>query len=183
MGFPILVRWLLYIEWGPWWHKKSEQRHGPGYHDDVINGNIFRVTGHLCGEFTSQRWIPRTKASDAEFWCFLWLICTWINSWVNNREAGDFRCHWAHYDVTVMSWNSPSFSTREIKWLSTQNIFGLGSEVKYSNSTSLSQQVPCSQHVMGATCGNLAGHEAVLCWKFIPWYFVYARTYTRMYTI
>ena len=36
------------------------------------NGNIFRVTGHLCGEFTGLRWIPRTKASDAELWCFLW---------------------------------------------------------------------------------------------------------------
>ena len=35
-------------------------------------GNIFRVTGHLCGEFTGSRWIPRTKASDAELWCFLW---------------------------------------------------------------------------------------------------------------
>ena len=36
------------------------------------NGNIFRVTGHLCGEITGPRWIPRTKASDAELWCFLW---------------------------------------------------------------------------------------------------------------
>ena len=36
------------------------------------NGNVFRVTGHLCGEFTGFRWIPRTKASDAELWCFLW---------------------------------------------------------------------------------------------------------------
>ena len=27
------------------------------------NGNIFRVTGLLCGEFTGHRWIPRTKAS------------------------------------------------------------------------------------------------------------------------
>ena len=36
------------------------------------NGNIFRVTGHLCGEFTGDRWIPRTKASGAELWCFLW---------------------------------------------------------------------------------------------------------------
>ena len=36
------------------------------------NGNIFRVTGHLCGEFTGHRWIPGTKASDAELWCFLW---------------------------------------------------------------------------------------------------------------
>ena len=36
------------------------------------NWNIFRVTGHLCGEFTGPRWIPRTKACDAELWCFLW---------------------------------------------------------------------------------------------------------------
>ena len=34
------------------------------------NGNITRFTGHLCREFTGPRWIPRTKASDAEFWCF-----------------------------------------------------------------------------------------------------------------
>ena len=25
------------------------------------NGNIFRVTGHMCGEFTGRRWIPLTK--------------------------------------------------------------------------------------------------------------------------
>ena len=36
------------------------------------NGNIFRVTGHLCRVFTGPRWIPRTKASGAERWCFLW---------------------------------------------------------------------------------------------------------------
>ena len=35
------------------------------------NANIFRVTGHLCGEFTDPQWIPHTKASDAELWCFL----------------------------------------------------------------------------------------------------------------
>ena len=34
--------------------------------------NIFRVTGLVCGEFTGQRWIPRTKGSGAELWCFLW---------------------------------------------------------------------------------------------------------------
>ena len=38
------------------------------------NGNIFRVTGPLCGEFTGQWWIPLTKASDAELWCFLWSV-------------------------------------------------------------------------------------------------------------
>ena len=36
------------------------------------NGNIFRDTGHLCGEFTGHRWIPHTLASDAELWFFLW---------------------------------------------------------------------------------------------------------------
>ena len=30
------------------------------------------------------------------------LICVWINGWVNNREAGDLRCHRGHYDVNVM---------------------------------------------------------------------------------
>ena len=38
------------------------------------HGNIFRVTGHLCGEFTGHRWIPLTKASDAELWCFRWFV-------------------------------------------------------------------------------------------------------------
>ena len=65
------------------------------------NGNILRVTGHLCEEFTVPRWIARTKASDAEFWC-VFFICVWINCWLNNREAGDFRRYWAHYDVIVM---------------------------------------------------------------------------------
>ena len=36
------------------------------------NGNIFRFTGHLWGEITGPRWIPHTKASDGELWCFLW---------------------------------------------------------------------------------------------------------------
>ena len=36
------------------------------------NGDIFRVTGPLCGEFTGSRWIPHTEASDALLWCFLW---------------------------------------------------------------------------------------------------------------
>ena len=65
------------------------------------NGNIFRVTGTLCGEFTGDRWIPLTKASDAELWCFLW-SAPWINGWVKNREAGDLRRNRAHDDVIAM---------------------------------------------------------------------------------
>ena len=67
----------------------------------LSNGNNFRVTGPLCGEFTGHRWIPLTKASDAQLWCFLW-SATWINGWVNNRGAGDLRRHRAYYDVIVM---------------------------------------------------------------------------------
>ena len=50
----------------------------------------------------SHRWIPLTKASDAELWCFPNLICAWINGSVNNRETGDLGRNRAHYDVTVM---------------------------------------------------------------------------------
>ena len=45
---------------------------------------------------------PGTKASDAELWC-IFLICVWINGWVNNREADDLRRYRAHYDITVMT--------------------------------------------------------------------------------
>ena len=37
------------------------------------NGNIFRITGPLCGEFTGHRWIPLTEASDEELWFFFYL--------------------------------------------------------------------------------------------------------------
>ena len=40
------------------------------------NGNIFHITGSLCREFTGHRWIPLTKASDTEFWCFIYLRLT-----------------------------------------------------------------------------------------------------------
>ena len=41
-------------------------------HGDVIRWKHFHVTGPLWGEYTGHRWIPLTKASDAELWCLLW---------------------------------------------------------------------------------------------------------------
>ena len=65
------------------------------------NGNIFRVILAICvgnspvtGEFPAQR--PVTRGFGVS------LICAWINGWVNNRGASDFRRHRAHYDVTLM---------------------------------------------------------------------------------
>ena len=66
-------------------------------HDDV---NIFRVTSHLCGEFTgpgefrAQRPVTRSLMFS--------LIYARINGSINNREAGDLRRHRAHYDVILM---------------------------------------------------------------------------------
>ena len=41
--------------------------------DDVIKWKHFsRYWRLIYGEFTGQRWIPRTKASDARGWCFRW---------------------------------------------------------------------------------------------------------------
>ena len=48
----------------------------------------------VTGEFPAQR--PVTRSFEFS------LICTWINGWANNREAGGLRRHRTHYDVTVM---------------------------------------------------------------------------------
>ena len=31
------------------------------------------------------------------------LICPWRDGWANNRDAGNLRCHRAHYSVTLMA--------------------------------------------------------------------------------
>ena len=64
-------------------------------------GNIFRVTGHLCGEFTGHREFPTQRPVALMFS----MIC--INGWVTNGEAGDLRRHRAHYDITVMYLRKP----------------------------------------------------------------------------
>ena len=79
------------------------------------NGNIFRVTGHLCGEFTGHRWIPPHKCQWRGALVFS-LIWAWINGWVNNREAGDLRRQRAHYDVIVTRWASEARLTSVSTW-------------------------------------------------------------------
>ena len=54
------------------------------------------------------QWIHRSPVNSLHKgqWCgalMFSLICTWINSGVNNCEAGDLRCHCDHYDVTVIT--------------------------------------------------------------------------------
>ena len=59
-------------------------RHGSIRHDDVIKCKHFPRYCLLCGEITGHRWIPHTKASDAELWCSLLnqqLSKQWRNRW------------------------------------------------------------------------------------------------------
>ena len=68
-----------------------------GHHMETFSALLVLRAGNspVTGEFPSQR--------PVDFWVLMvTLICAWINGWVNNREAGDLRCHRAHYDVMVM---------------------------------------------------------------------------------
>ena len=72
------------------------------------NRNIFPVTGHLCGEFTGHRWIPRTKASDEELWCFLWSGPEWTVSkqpWGWWFETPSWPL-WRHSNVIISNRNT-----------------------------------------------------------------------------
>ena len=64
------------------------------------NGNIFRVTGPLCGEFTGPGEFPAQRPVTQRFDVFFDLC---LNKRLkNNRDAGDLRRHRVHYDVVVM---------------------------------------------------------------------------------
>ena len=90
------------------------------FHDDVIKWKHFRVTGHLCGEFTGHKgqWRGALICS---------LICPWINGWVNNGEANDLRRHRAHCDVTVMilwDWQHQAMSNTGSPCISVLRVYG-----------------------------------------------------------
>ena len=50
-------------------HIECQKHRNP---DDLMKWKHFLCYWPLCGEFTDHRWIPLTKASDAELWCFPW---------------------------------------------------------------------------------------------------------------
>ena len=56
---------------------------------------IYVRNSPVTGEFPAQRPVTRSFVFS--------LIYTWMNGWVNNRQAGDLRRHHTHYDVTVMN--------------------------------------------------------------------------------
>ena len=85
----------------------------------------FRVTGLLCGEITRHRWISRTKASDAELWCFLRFALEWtVEYTVVRLVIWETPLHllWRHCNVlgttTVHDQLSPEHKLNQIFWVS-----------------------------------------------------------------
>ena len=91
------------------------------YHDDVIKWK------HFPRYWLFVRGIHRSPVSSPhkDRWrgaLMLPLICSWINGWVNNREARDLRRHNVHYDVTVITDNClPPNHRQVITWI-TENL-------------------------------------------------------------
>ena len=70
-------------------------------HDDVIKWKHFpRYWPFVWGIHRSPVKSPHKGRRRRAL--MFYLICAWINVWVNNREAGDLRRHRPHYDVIVM---------------------------------------------------------------------------------
>ena len=70
-------------------------------HDNVIRWKHFL---HYWPFVWGIHWFSVNSPHKGQ-WCGALkfsLICTWTNSGVNHRDAGDLRCHHAHYDITVM---------------------------------------------------------------------------------
>ena len=158
--------WLILFP-PPWvWRFHSSEPKGCKYYnagkqwlnDDgmmaLLNANIFRVTGPLCREFTGDRWIPLTKASNAEILCFLW-SAPWIDSWVNNCEAGVLRHHRAHYDIIVMLWLTACM----VGLFATRNVFSVYLKYLWINDTDHIVSYVLIGSFMNFTLDILSHHE------------------------
>ena len=105
--------------------RSSRRRAHPSFMMTSWHGNIFRVTSPMCGEFTGDRWILRTKLVTRSFdvifdlrlnkqlskqwwgwwfdttsrpwWSYVKIFCNCIVNMVNNRS---FPC----WSVTLIDW-------------------------------------------------------------------------------
>ena len=88
----------------------------PGRLDDVIKWKHFpRYWPYVQGTHR-----PPVNSPDKGQWrraLMFSFICDWINGWVNTREAGDLRSHWAHYDVTDIMYTTPWAYCSDRGWL------------------------------------------------------------------
>ena len=123
------------------------------------NGNIFRVTGHLCGEFTGQRWIPHTRPVTRSFDVFFHLR---LNKQLSKQSWGWWfetlsRPLWRHCNVDIICvQNAVGNTTRHRVWVSLWR------------NCSLENGSPSRGKVNGSVSDNKwLGNIQVLC-KLVP---------------
>ena len=113
--FHIEAKWHHISDWHSIWHYIVYSTKTPGVEysadcdltqknpynarmgDDVIKRKYFPRYWPIVREIHRSPVNTLTKASDAGLWYFRWsaFSLVWINSWVNDRQAGDSICHCA----------------------------------------------------------------------------------------
>ena len=108
--FPGIERLRIVFPWGHACHPTKRTNEATAqihmhiitpWHDDVIKWKTFpRYWPFVWG---IHRWPVNSPHIGQWRGALMFsLTCAWINRWVNNRDAGDFRHHRDHYDVTAM---------------------------------------------------------------------------------
>ena len=93
---------LSLLEGSSWQLASIASEHMTWTHDDVIKWKLFPCYWPFVQGIHRSPVNSPHKGQWRRALMFS-LICTWINDWVNNGEAGDLRRYCTHYDVTVMS--------------------------------------------------------------------------------
>ena len=96
------------------------------------NGNIFRVIGHLCGEFTGHRWIPRTKPVTRSFDVFFDLC---LHKKLSKQSWGwwfETLSHplWRHRNIGCVFWQQVPTSTESCALLRQWQLFSIRQNTK-----------------------------------------------------
>ena len=103
------------------------------------------------------------------------LIGAWINAWVNNREAADFRRHRTHNDVIVMWPNFLCQYHHWRRWLSCRSPFykicnaahRVGDCIHFYEMQFLFHTITTKPHFMGRRAWVITSHSIILVLLFI----------------
>ena len=93
----------------PWLFSQNLMKHCLVHMMTSLNENIFHVTSPLWGESTGHQWIPLTKASDTELWCFFWsMLEQTVEQTIGMQVIWDA--------ITLVIWDAIALITTSLKW-------------------------------------------------------------------
>ena len=134
------------------------------------NGNIFRVTGPLCGEFTGPGEFPTQRPVTRSYDVFFDLR---LNKQLSKQSWGWWlRHHQAHYDVIVIISVELLQATRiKLHWL-----HFLPTEINECESNPCINDGACTDEVNRFFCSCLPGYTGERCdvseyYRYFIWYF------------